>query len=223
MALDIAFFRRVMGQFATGVTIVTTRSQEGIAGLTVNSFTSVSLDPLLVLVCIDVRSQSLPFIHEGGVFAINILTQEQEALSNCFASSSEERYSSFCHARYHIAATGAPILAETMGFVDARVTAEYPGGDHVIFLGKVEAMGYEGHTFFMPDISSTQNTPLATASAADLIGNNGTNNGNGHSEAPNESAAPLLYYRGKYYHLSNHYHHQHPELSPTTGQHDEQQ
>lgn len=212
MAPDIAFFRRVMGQFATGITIVTTRSQEGIAGLTVNSFTSVSLNPLLVLVCIDLRSKALPFIRAGGVFAINILAQEQEELSNCFASSSNERYAYFCHAQHHVAATGAPILADTLGFIDARVTTEYPGGDHAIFLGKVEAMGYEGQTFFMPGIESAQNTLLTPVSTADPI------SGNGHNEPANTPVPPLLYYRGQYYHLSNLYHHQHPELAPTTAQ-----
>ncbi len=221
MTLDIAFFRRVMGQFTTGVTIVTTRSQDGIAGLTVNSFTSVSLDPLLVLVCVDLRSQSLPVFRAGGVFAVNILAQEQEELSNCFASSTDERYNYFCHARHHVAATGAPILAGTLGFVDARITAEYPGGDHVIFLGQVEAMGYEGHTFFLPGISSENSTLPAPASASDLLGSNGSNGSNSHNSIGNESASPLLYYHGKYYHLSNRYQHQHPELAPTTVQRDE--
>lgn len=220
MALDIAFFRKVMGQFTTGVTIVTTRSQTGIAGLTVNSFTSVSLNPLLVLICVDLRSQSLPFIREGGVFAVNILTQEQEALSNCFASSSSERYDYLYQAHNYVAATGSPILADTLGFIDARVTAEYPGGDHVIFLGQVEAMGFEGQTFFMPGVSSELSTLSAPPSAGDLAGKNGHHHQNGHDRTEKASTSPLLYYRGKYHHLSNLYHHEHPELSPATKQHD---
>ena len=215
MTLDIAFFRRVMGQFTTGVTIVTTRSQEAIAGLTVNSFTSVSLNPLLILVCIDARSQSLSLIREGGVFAVNILSQEQEALSNCFASASEERYNYFRHNRHYVAATGAPVLAGTLGFIDARVTAEYPGGDHAIFLGQVEAMGYAGQTLFMPDISDENSTLPASTDPLEQIATNGNN---GHKEAEHGSASPLLYYSGKYYHLSNRYQHQHPELLPTTNQ-----
>jgi flavin reductase (DIM6/NTAB) family NADH-FMN oxidoreductase RutF len=216
MALDITFFRRVMGQFTTGVTVVTTRGQAGIAGLTVNSFTSVSLDPLLVLVCIDLRSQSLPIFRESGVFAVNILAQDQEDLSNCFATPSEERYTYFCHARHYSAVTGAPILAGTLGFVDARITAEYPGGDHVIFLGQVEAMGYAGQTLFMPGVSSEKSTlPVS------LNETSPNTNGNGHKETEHASASPLLYYSGKYYHLSNRYQHQHPELSQTTSQHHE--
>lgn len=213
MALDIDFFRKVMGQFVTGVTIATTRSQAGIAGLTVNSFASVSLHPLLVLICVDIRSQALPFFREGGVFAVNILSQEQEALSNGFASQSEERYIHFCHASYHVAATGSPILDGNIGFIDARIVAEYPGGDHVIFLGQVEAMGYEGHTLFVQGANSEQCTLPESTGEASHAGNNG------HSEAGRPQLSPLLYYQGKYHHLSRYYEHEHPELSPTQNQH----
>ncbi|HET8844680.1 MAG TPA: flavin reductase family protein, partial [Ktedonobacteraceae bacterium] len=205
MALDTDFFRKVMGQFATGVTIATTRAQAGTAGLTVNSFASVSLRPLLILICVDLRSQALPFLRESGIFAVNILAQEQEALSNGFASSTEERYMHFCHAEYAVAATGAPILAGTMGFVDARVTAEYPGGDHVILLGQVEAMGYNGQVFFMPGISDSQSTLPSVDKRA---------SSNGHAQAEGDQRSPLLYYRGMYHHLSSHYRHAHPELAP---------
>ena len=207
MALDTDFFRKVMGQFATGVTIATTRSQAGIAGLTVNSFASVSLDPLLVLICVDARSQALPFFRASKVFAVNILTQEQEALSNCFATSSEERYTYFCHATHHSAATGAPILDGVMGFVDARITAEYPGGDHVIFVGQVEAMGYDGHVLFVPGVSSEHSTVPAPADATNHA------SGNGHTRTPETQSSPLLYYRGQYHRLSSHYQHAHPDLA----------
>ena len=65
-----------------------------------------------------------------------MLTEKQEELSRCFATASAERYEGFCRARYHVAATGAPIIEDTLAFVDARVVAEYPGGDHVIYLGQ---------------------------------------------------------------------------------------
>lgn len=214
MALDTDFFRKVMGQFATGVTIATTRGQAGVAGLTVNSFTSVSLDPLLVLICVDLRSQALPFFRESGVFAVNILTQEQEELSNCFATSSEERYTYFCHAAYHLAATGSPILDGCMAFVDARITAEYPGGDHVIFLGQVEAMGYNEELLFLPGVSSARSTLPDLKQEAYLVSNNG------HSQLANAQPSPLLYYRGQYHHLSSRYHHEHPELAPAQSQYE---
>ena len=187
MAIEKGFFRQVAGQFATGVTVVTTCSQEKPAGITVNAFCSVSLEPPLVLVCIDLISLTLPIIRESGSFAVNILTDEQEELSRCFAGSTEERYEHFCHASFHIAATGAPIIDDVLAFIDARVVAEYPAGDHVIFLGQVEAMGTNGHVAFAHEEDQQ---------LADL---------NGHiSEAGNEKA-PLAYYRGKYRHLAYDY------------------
>jgi len=187
MAIEKGFFRQVAGQFATGVTVVTTCSQGKPAGITVNAFCSVSLEPPLVLVCIDLISLTLPVIRESGSFAVNILTNEQEELSRCFAGSTEERYEHFCHASFHIAATGAPIIDDVLAFIDARVVAEYPAGDHVIFLGQVEAMGTNGHVAFAHEEAQQ---------LADL---------NGHiNEAGNEKA-PLAYYRGKYRHLAYDY------------------
>ena|SRR2546426_5553453 len=187
MAIEKGFFRQVAGQFATGVTVVTTCSQGKPAGITVNAFCSVSLEPPLVLVCIDLISLTLPVIRESGSFAVNILTNEQEELSRCFAGSTEERYEHFCHASFHIAATGAPIIDDVLAFIDARVVAEYPAGDHVIFLGQVEAMGTNGHVAFAHEEDQQ---------LADL---------NGHiNEAGNEKA-PLAYYRGKYRHLAYDY------------------
>ncbi len=187
MAIEKDFFRQVAGQFATGVTVVTTCSQGKPAGITVNAFCTVSLEPPLVLVCIDLISLTLPVIRESGSFAVNILTNEQEELSRCFAGSTEERYEHFCHASFHIAATGAPIIDDVLAFIDARVVAEYPAGDHVIFLGQVEAMGTNGHVAFAHEEDQQ---------LADL---------NGHiNEAGNEKA-PLAYYRGKYRHLAYDY------------------
>ncbi|HLQ30795.1 MAG TPA: flavin reductase family protein, partial [Ktedonobacteraceae bacterium] len=87
MTIDTDFFRQVAGQFATGVTVVTTHSQGTLAGITVNAFCSVSLDPPLILVCIDLNSTTLPCIRESRTFVVNILTNEQEHLSRCFATS----------------------------------------------------------------------------------------------------------------------------------------
>ena len=138
--VDDADFRAVLGRFATGVTVVTTSKDGRPAGITVNAFTSVSLDPPLVLICIDRTSYVHDLMKETGVFAANILTDEQMALSNCFARRSEERLRGFCNAPYHIAATGAPILDDCLGFVDCRIVGVYPGGDHSIFVGQVVAL-----------------------------------------------------------------------------------
>ena len=145
MAIDIATFRAVMSRFATGVTVVTTCAGTERLGITVNAFCSVSLDPPLVLVCIEHGSHVHDAFIESGVFAVNFLSRDQEGLSVCFAGHSEERYSTFCGVTSHTVATGAPIFDHSLGFVDCRIVGTYAGGDHTIILGQVEAQeAYEG-------------------------------------------------------------------------------
>ncbi|HEU5381227.1 MAG TPA: flavin reductase family protein [Ktedonobacteraceae bacterium] len=186
MAVEKGFFRHVMGHFATGVSIVTTRSQETLAGLTVNAFCSVSLHPPLILICIDLASNTLPIIRDSGVFAVNVLTEQQEALSRCFATASADYDERFWNAKYQVAATGAPIIEDTLAFIDARVVTEYPGGDHAIFLGQVLAMGVSGQVVFAHEVDSERSTIVEHES-------NGT------------EKAPLAYYLGQYRHLSSSY------------------
>jgi flavin reductase (DIM6/NTAB) family NADH-FMN oxidoreductase RutF len=187
MTIEKAFFKEVVGQFATGVTVVTTGSQGKVAGITVNTFCSVSLNPPLVLVCVDLISQTLQLIRESGIFAVNILSSEQDDLSRCFAGASRERYEYFCNATYSEAATGAPILDGTLAFIDARVVAEYPGGDHVIFLGQVEALGTGSKAVFADESVLQQATVESLAKDSE------------------REKMPLAYYRGKYRHLNAHY------------------
>jgi flavin reductase (DIM6/NTAB) family NADH-FMN oxidoreductase RutF len=145
MAIDIATFRAVMSRFATGVTVVTTCAGDERVGITVNAFCSVSLDPPLVLICVEHGSQVHDALIASGVFAVNFLSRDQENLSVCFAGHSEERFSSFCGVTSHTIATGAPIFDDSLGFVDCRIVATYPGGDHTIILGQVEAQeAYDG-------------------------------------------------------------------------------
>jgi flavin reductase (DIM6/NTAB) family NADH-FMN oxidoreductase RutF len=139
MAVDIQTFRTVMSRFATGVTVVTSAVRKQRFGITVNAFCSVSLDPPLVLVCIERASHVHDALIESGVFAVNFLNSEQEKLSACFAGNSLERHSSFCGVTSHTVATGAPVFDDCLGFVDCRIVATYPGGDHTIILGQVEA------------------------------------------------------------------------------------
>ncbi len=202
MTIETDFFRQVMGQFATGVTVVTTCSHEGLAGLTVNSFTSVSLNPPLVLICVDLYSTALPFIRASGTFAVNILTSEQEALSRCFATSSEERYEHFCHASYHIAATGSPILDGALAFIDSRIVAEYPGGDHVIFLAQVVAMGTDGQVAFASDVDQ-EHSNLTELKIDEP--------GEAYFRLIKDQKTPLAYYRSQYRHLARDY--QRPSLA----------
>ncbi len=139
--VDPTTFRKVMGRFASGVTVVTTCQGIRRAGITVNAFCSVSLEPPLVLVCIEHRNYAHDLISESGIFAVNILSSAQADISRCFASQSDAKFSDFCGVTAHEEATGAPVFDDCVAFVDCRLVAVYPGGDHSIFLGRVEALG----------------------------------------------------------------------------------
>ncbi|HKS70689.1 MAG TPA: flavin reductase family protein [Ktedonobacterales bacterium] len=141
MTVDPQAFRAVMGRFATGVAVVTTCEGSQRMGITVNAFCSVSLDPPQVLVCIERTSRVFAALLHSGIFAVNLLRDDQQQLSICFAGNSEERYRDFCSVRSHTEATGAPIFDDSLGWADCRVVAAYPGGDHTIFVGRVEALG----------------------------------------------------------------------------------
>lgn len=141
MTVDTQAFRAVMGRFATGVAVVTTCEGPQRLGLTVNAFCSVSLDPPLVLVCVERTSHVYPALLRSGVFAVNLLRDDQRQLSVCFAGNSEERHRDFCSVSSHAETTGAPVFDESLGWADCRVVASYPGGDHTIFVGQVEALG----------------------------------------------------------------------------------
>lgn len=140
MDFSQADYRAVMGRFATGVTVVTTCDGEQRLGITVNAFSSVSLDPPLILVCIEKRSHLHQVLLQSGSFAVNLLTEDQQELSTCFATRSEAR-GNFCNAPSHTAVTGAPILDHSLGWLDCRITDVFPGGDHSIIVARVEALG----------------------------------------------------------------------------------
>jgi flavin reductase (DIM6/NTAB) family NADH-FMN oxidoreductase RutF len=128
--------RRIMGRFATGVTVVMTRRGEELAGMTANAVASLSLDPPLVLVAVDKRAQMLGHLKECGAFALSILTEAQEHLSRRFAARGPKEFGEL---NLTTAVTGAPILADALGFVDCRVVDVLPGGDHEIFIGEIVA------------------------------------------------------------------------------------
>ncbi len=200
MTIEKDFFRQVMGQFATGVTVVTTGSSKRLAGLTVNAFASVSLEPPLVLICVDLRSHVLAALRTSGTFVVNILTSTQEYLSRCFATASQERYEHFCRASYHTVATGSPVLDDALAFIDTRIVAEYPGGDHAIFLGQIVAMGTNSQVAFATE-SDRQHCTLLDCEG---------NNTNGTHPFPDKEW-PLVYYRSQYRHLAPDY--QRPSLA----------
>ncbi len=137
--IDSTLFRDILSQFASGVTIVTTSNGETLHGLTVSSFCSVSLEPPLILVCIDKKASSHPVLQTSKRFAVNFLTAAQQDISNRFADprrSPEERFQGLA---VRTAVTQSPILPDVLAYLDCEVYAEYDGGDHTIFVGKVVA------------------------------------------------------------------------------------
>ncbi len=137
MAIDGELFKRVLGSFASGVTIVTTRDQGGQPrGMTVSAFCSVSLHPPLILVCVDQKAECHPSLQGTGRFAVNILGEAQWELSRRFATKGVDRFEGV---RVHPGATGVPLLDGALGVLECRVVREHPAGDHTIFIGEVEA------------------------------------------------------------------------------------
>ena len=135
-------FRDVMGHYPTGVTVVTATDADGEPlGLTVNSFTSVSLEPPLVLVCIDRGSSSHDGLLEADHFGVSILSTDQHLLAHRFASEDPARR--FQEVTWREGPRGSPILDEAVAWLECRVHEVHEGGDHSILLGRVTATGLE--------------------------------------------------------------------------------
>jgi 3-hydroxy-9,10-secoandrosta-1,3,5(10)-triene-9,17-dione monooxygenase reductase component len=131
-------FRTVLGQFATGVTIITAVDGDEPVGVAANSFTSVSLDPPLVLFCVGRTSTTWPRIERARKFAVNILGEHQEELSRLFATKGADR---FGQAEWHLGVGGSPVLHDVLAYLDCEFWAEYDGGDHIIVVGRVLDLG----------------------------------------------------------------------------------
>jgi flavin reductase (DIM6/NTAB) family NADH-FMN oxidoreductase RutF len=139
MPVDPEILRAVMRHWPTGVTIMTTRDGAVVHGMTVNSFTSVSLDPPLVLVCIEQNVRTHALAQRSGIFALTILRVGQERISDRFAGRETENANRFEGLETLTAITGAPILAENIGYLDCVINARYPAGNHTIFVADVVA------------------------------------------------------------------------------------
>lgn len=143
MLVDPAHYRDVIGHFATGVAIVTTTGPDGShAGLTTNAVSSLSLDPLLLLVCFDNRSRTLPVVQEAGRFAVNLVRRGDEELAALFASKrvAEEKFEAVTHTVDH----GVPVLDRALAWIVCDLEATYPAGDHTIGVGAVTAADADG-------------------------------------------------------------------------------
>ena len=137
MAVEKAEFRRALGHFAAAVTVITTKLDSGdAAGITVTAFSSLSLDPPLVLICIDHRAKLHAHLKVDGFFAVNILAEDQEVCSRRFASSEPNQ---FREIGYTEGVSGAPLIQGAIANLECRITQALPGGDHTIFIGEVEA------------------------------------------------------------------------------------
>jgi flavin reductase (DIM6/NTAB) family NADH-FMN oxidoreductase RutF len=137
-----AEFRAAVGAFATGVTVVTSRGESHGYGMTANAFSSVSLDPPLVLVCVKSGAEGCDHIERNSCFAINILAEDQEPLSRYFSSKDRPRgRDAFKAVAHRSAATGSPVLEGVAGYLDCSLHAVHTAGDHSIFIGEVLALG----------------------------------------------------------------------------------
>ncbi len=135
-------FRTVLGHFATGVTIITAIDGGEPAGVAANSFTSVSLEPPLVLFCVARSSTTWPRIERARRFAVNILGEHQEELSRLFATKGADR---FGRTDWHVGVGGSPVLHDVLAYLDCEFWAEYDGGDHIIVVGRVLDLGVSHH------------------------------------------------------------------------------
>lgn len=139
--IDQAQFRTVLGHFATGVTVITAMYGGAPVGMAANSFTSVSLDPPLVLFCAGKSSTTWPQIEQAGAFAVNILAADQEHVSRLFAAKGADRFDGV---GYGHGTTGSPLIDGALAFLDCRITAQHDAGDHLIVVGEVVEMGLGG-------------------------------------------------------------------------------
>jgi flavin reductase (DIM6/NTAB) family NADH-FMN oxidoreductase RutF len=139
VSIDSAQYRDIVGRFATGVTVVTTRNEGLYHGFTANAVTSVSLDPLLLLVCVDKTARAHEELVNADAFAVNILTREQEDLSNLFAQRGEPVAENLRGVPSRPGVTGAPIIEAALAYLECETAERLEGGDHTIFLGRVVA------------------------------------------------------------------------------------
>ena len=140
MTLNASEFRKAMGCFATGVTIITVDLDGEVHGMTANAVASVSLEPFLVLVCVDRKASTHAHLHARKRFGINVLTDEQRAISDYYArpERSHEHAEREAGARFERAAHGTPVLHGALAYLECCLREEHAAGDHTIFIAAVE-------------------------------------------------------------------------------------
>jgi flavin reductase (DIM6/NTAB) family NADH-FMN oxidoreductase RutF len=139
MSLSTSDFRKAMGCFATGVTIITIDQDGEVHGMTANAFTAVSLDPVLMLVCVDQRARTHAHLHERKRFGVNVLSGDQQAISEYYAGSSEtHQHPETAGARFDRTEHGTPVLQGALAYLECRLHSTQTAGDHTIFIAEVE-------------------------------------------------------------------------------------
>ena len=161
--IDGRMLRNVCGMFVTGVTVITSGLDGWCDGTTVNSFTSVSLDPPLVLFCLHKQSRLGPTVQRSGRFVVNFLAGRQEKLALAFAGKQTAAFGEVAH---HRCAAGVPVLTEALAFLACELVNEFEGGDHTIFLGRVQEVGVPRHNadpliFFRGSMGALEHEPIA--------------------------------------------------------------
>ena len=137
---DSLHFRQALSQFATGVTVITTRLEDGsFRGLTASSFNSVSLDPPLVLWSLGTAANSLPVFSGNSHYVINVLNADQAHLAKLFSRRTDDPWDGV---EYELSRTGMPILKGAIAWFECHNRSRYPEGDHVIFVGEVEECAF---------------------------------------------------------------------------------
>lgn len=140
MTVNPEEFRKALGRFATGVTVITVAGgQCQVHGMTANAFTSVSLEPPLILVCIDRRARTLPLVHAKDRFGVNVLSDDQQALAVYFAQTTQDHDSAQqLNAHFAFTPRGTPLLDPCLAQLECCVVSSQFAGDHTIFLAHVE-------------------------------------------------------------------------------------
>lgn len=134
-------FRAVMGYFATGISVVTTFDGDLPAGITVNAFSSVSLEPALVMVALDRSRFITPMVRRAGRYAVNVLGTDQQLLSDCFAHAPvSPGREEFCGAAWHLGPTELPIIDGSIASLECTTVETFSAGDHDLFIGRVDSL-----------------------------------------------------------------------------------
>jgi flavin reductase (DIM6/NTAB) family NADH-FMN oxidoreductase RutF len=140
MSVTQAEFRVALGYFATGVTVITVDRDGAVHGMTANAFTSVSLDPLLVLVCVDQRARTHAHLHAKQRFGVNVLAQSQQTISEYYArpAATHQHAEQEAGARFDRTSHGTPVLRGALAYLECHVRSTHEAGDHTIFIAEVE-------------------------------------------------------------------------------------